>query len=75
MSVSVFLLLLSSFVSSLSVLLKLHFSRLSFEVACRKEFFSLQGYGDLFGLQRLPFLHLLAICKRFPPLTGLLGLL
>ena len=45
MSVSVFLLLLGSFVSSLSVLLKLHFFRLGFEVACRKEFFSLQGYG------------------------------
>ena len=25
---------------------------------------------DLFGLQGLPFLHLLAICKRFPPLQG-----
>ena len=74
MSVSVFLLLLGSFVSSLSVLLKLYFSRLSFEVACRKDFF-LYRVMDLFGLQGLPFLHLLAICKRFPPLTGLLGLL
>ena len=39
MSVSVFLLLSGSLISSLSVLSKLYFFRFGFEVACKEDFF------------------------------------